>query len=113
MHTTTKARVANVQKKSWLRNATKKPRMAGTRAAANPATRPARKHVMPAATASGDIGMNRKEIHATMAISPAIAATTVIGSREIASCRAGGLAGSSAAIKVMTVVIARMTATDE
>ena len=106
----TNARVANVQKKSWLRNATKNPRMAGTRAPVNPATSPAPKHVRPAAIDSTDGGMNRNAIHATTAITAATAVTTAIGSSCIAVCSGEGLAGSSTASSVITVVIVRITA---
>src|SRR5438105_8447242 len=106
----TNARVANVQKKSWFRNATKNPRMAGTRAPTNPATSPAPKQVMPAAIESGDMGRNRNAIHATTAITAATAATTTVGSSRAAERTGEGMAGSLTASRVITVVTARIRA---
>src|SRR5438067_13903127 len=106
----TNARVANVQKKSWFRNATKNPRMAGTRALTNQATSPAPKQVTPAAIESADRGMNRNAIHATTAITAATAATTTVGSRRVAERTGEGMVGSSTASRLTTVVTATIRA---
>ena len=111
MPSITSALVAKVQKKSRLRKAEKKPRIAGSRRPHATATTTAPAPRIRIGHISCPSGAMRMAIHDATATTAATALTATPPSNWSDSCRTGGFGGSLIATRLMVAVMRRTVPT--